>query len=130
MATTDRAGNAYGTPAKSATNAQRGAYNRDAAGGGTVNRFSAQTRKAAPLSNEAYNSSIKQGVAPNAAQGSQTQMNVKNDSGSGYGATMGNVKSNYKAARQQGMSPDDARGSALGNAGATMSRDAQGNPVR
>ena len=126
----DRAGNAYGSPAKAATNAQRGAYGRDVAGGGTVNRFSAQTRKAAPLTNQEYNSSIAKGVAPNAAKGSKTQMQVTNDAGGGYGKTMGDVKSNYKAARKQGMSPDDARGSALGGANAKMTRDAQGNQVR
>lgn len=123
----DRAGNAYGSPAAARTNQERGGYGRDAAGGGTVNRFSASTRKAAPLSKDEYQSSIAKGVAPNAAKGSKAQVAVTNKATGGYGESMAETKSTYKASRKQGMSPDDARGVAL--SGKKMTRDAYGKQV-
>lgn len=107
-------------------------YQRDAAGGSTVNRYSAQTRKAAPISKEQEKSDLSRGVTPRTDLGSQTQYKVSNDVTSAKGATMGQAASDYRAARKQGMSPDDARGQAISGAGnrARMSRDARGNTVR
>lgn len=140
MATQDRAGNAYGSPAKSATNAQRGNSwqqgnqlgGRDSAGGGTVARFSANTRKATPLSSSEYNDSIKAGKTPNAARGSQTSYRVSNAAGAAAGTTMGQMRSDYKQARKSGLSADDARGQAISKAGsnAKMNKDYQGQDVR
>lgn len=133
MSTHDRAGNAYGSPAKSATNAQRmGQYSSDASGGGTVNRFSAATRKAPKLSKEEYHTDLKAGRIPDSARGSQTQYKVSNAPTASKGQTMQETASNYRAARKSGMSPDDARGQALSKAGsnAKMTQDAHGNKVR
>lgn len=132
MATQDRAGNAYGSPAKSATNAQRmGIGSRDAAGGGVVGQYSAATRKATPLSSAEQTAARNQGVAPDVSRGSQTAYRVSNKSTGGYGETMGKVKSDYKAARKQGFTPDQARGQALGkNQSQTkMVQDAHGNEL-
>lgn len=139
MATQDRSGNAYGSPAKSATNAQRQASyqrgnemgGRDSAGGGTVGRFSANTRKATPLTKDEYHSSIKAGQTPDSSRGSQTAYKVSNAAGSAAGATMGQLRSDYKQARKSGLSADDARGQALGKAGsnAKMSKDYKGEAV-
>lgn len=140
MATHDRAGNAYGSPAKSATNAQRSNSwqqgnqlgGRDSAGGGTVAEFSAKTRKAAPLTKEEYNASIKAGKAPESSRGSQAAYRISNDAGSAAGTTMGQLRSDYKQARKSGLSPDVARGQALRKAGpnAKMSKDYKGQDVR
>lgn len=140
MASQDRSGNAYGSPGRASRNADRqAAYQRgnelggrDTAGGGTVGRFSANTRKAAPLTKDEYHSSIKAGKAPSAERGSQTAYKVSNDAGSAAGATMGQLRSDYKQARKSGMNPDDARGQALSKAGpnARMSKDYKGNEVR
>ena len=140
MTTHDRAGNAYGSPAKSATNAQRGNSwqqgnqlgGRDSAGGGTVGRFSAKTRKATPLTKEEHNASIKAGKAPESSRGSQAAYKVSNDAGSAAGATMSQLRSDYKQARKSGLSADDARGQAISKAGsnAKMNKDYQGRDVR
>lgn len=140
MASQDRSGNAYGSPGKASRNSDRqAAYERgnqmggrDMAGGGTVGRFSANTRKAAPLTKDEYHASIKAGKAPDASRGSQTAYKVSNAAGAAAGSTMGQLRSDYKQARKSGMSPDDARGQALGKAGsnAKMSKDYKGNEVR
>lgn len=140
MASQDRSGNAYGSPGKASRNADRqAAYQRgnelggrDMAGGGTVAEFSAKTRKAAPLTKEEYNASIKAGKAPESSRGSQAAYRVSNDAGSAAGATMSQLRSDYKQARKSGLSPDDARGQALSKAGpnARMSKDYKGNEVR
>lgn len=140
MASQDRSGNAYGSPGRASRNADRqAAYQRgnelggrDSAGGGTVAEFSAKTRKAAPLTKEEYNASIKAGKAPESSRGSQAAYRVSNDAGSAAGATMGQLRSDYKQARKSGLSPDVARGQALRKAGpnARMSKDYKGNEVR
>jgi hypothetical protein len=57
---------------------------------------------------------------------------VRNNATSGYGETMGQVKSDYKTARKQGFTPDQARGQALGKhqGNTKMVQDARGNEVR
>ena len=140
MATQDRVGNAYGSPAKAATNAQRqAAYQRgnemggrDAAGGGTVGRFSGKTRKATPLTKQEADASIKAGKAPDTSRGSQTAYKISNNPTSAYGETMGQLRSDYKQARKSGLSPDDARGQAISKAApnAKMTKDYKGDAVR
>lgn len=105
-------------------------YQRDAAGGGTVNRFSAKTRKAEPITKEEYHADIKKGVTPNAARGSKTQYKVANDSMSAKGTSMKKAASTYRDARKKGMSPDEARGKAINTSNARMTKDAYGNTVR
>jgi len=140
MATHDRSGNAYGSPAQASTNAQRqAAYQRgnelggrDSAGGGTVAAFSAKTRKATPLTSEEYHASIKVGKAPESSRGSQAAYKVSNNATSAAGATMGQLRSDYKQARKSGLSPDTARSQALYKAGpnAKMTKDYKGDEVR
>lgn len=129
MATHDRAGNAYGSPATAKTNAQRGS--RDVAGGGVVARYSAATRNAQPITSEQEKSSIAAGKTPQSQLGSQAEYKVTNASNAPKGATMNQVKSAYKTARKSGMSPDDARGQALNSnqKQIKMSSDAYGNQV-
>jgi hypothetical protein len=105
---------------------------RDAAGGGIVGAYSAATRKATPLSKEEQQASIKQGVSPDTSKGSQTAYQVRNNAMSGYGETMGQVKSDYKTSRKQGFTPDQARGIAVGygQGDTKMVTDAYGEEVR
>lgn len=135
MASHDRAGNAYGSPAKSATNAQRQGNElggRDSAGGGTVGMFSAKTRKATPLTKDETNAATKAGKSPETSRGSQASYRVSNNATSAAGETMGQLRSDYKQARKSGLSPDTARGQAIGKAGsnAKMNKDYKGNVVR
>ena len=109
----------------------------------SVNRFSATTRKAAPVTKEEYHDSISKGIAPPVANGSQTSYSVTNSGGLGKGEGMSMVRSKYRESRQAGMSPDDARGAALnplsypaatgpgGNQGPDikMTTDAYGNRI-
>ena len=129
MATHDRSGNAYGSPAKAATNSQRGG--RDVAGGGVVGRYSAATRNAERITPEQEKSSIAAGKTPQSQMGSQTDYQVTNNASSTKGSTMSKVKSDYKASRISGMSPDDARGQALSSnqSQTKMTRDAYGKAV-
>ena len=129
MATHDRSGNAYGSPAKAATNSQRGS--RDVAGGGVVGRYSAATRNAERITPEQEKSSIAAGKTPQSQMGSQTDYQVTNNANSAEGATMNKVKSDYRASRKSGMSPDDARGQALSSnqSQTKMTRDAYGKAV-
>lgn len=166
MASHDRAGNAYGSPAGAKTNAVRalgrpGTHEygsgsartvggqpiprtdvyakgnqpggRDSAGGGTVYRHSAKTRKETPITGEEYRSSIASGQTPNAAKGNKAAYRIVNDSMQEYGATMNSVKSNYKQARKSGFGPDDARLQALNSGDAlrqrTLSQNDRGENV-
>lgn len=84
-----------------------------------MNRFSANTRKAAPEAGT--------------ANGSQTSFEVRNTGGlaAGEGAAM--VRSKYKESRKAGMSPDDARGAALNSysySGATTPNAQQGPDIK
>ena len=129
MATHDRSGNAYGSPATAKTNSERGG--RDVAGGGVVGRYSAATRNAERITPEQEKSSIAAGKTPQSQMGSQTDYQVTNNASSTKGSTMSKVKSDYKASRISGMSPDDARGQALSSnqSQTKMTRDAYGKTV-
>lgn len=72
--------------------------------GSKVHAYSAQTRNAAPN-------------AENGAMGSKATYDVKNNPTSPAGATIGQVRSDYKASRQAGFTPDQARLQAVTNTG-------------
>jgi hypothetical protein len=63
-----------------------------------VNRFSANTRKAAPEAGT--------------AKGSQASYSVTNSGGQAQGEGMGQVRAKYKEMRKGGLSPDESRGMA------------------
>ena len=129
MSTHDRAGNAYGSNGKSATNFSR-LGNRDVAGGGSVYGYSAATRKATPLTSEEYHGAINRGETPQSSRGSQAQYKVANNATAAKGETFGNVRSDYRAARTAGLSPDDSRAQAIAKSGGKMTHDYKGDQVR
>ena len=83
-----------------------------AAGFTRVNAVSAATRKAAPLTKEDHEALRAEGASPAAAYGSKTSYDVSNAGSHDPGEGMGMVRSHYRAQRQAGMSPDQARFSA------------------
>lgn len=82
-------------------------------GPSVVNRFSATTRKAQPITKEEYDSSIAKGETPKSSQGSKAAYSVTNSGGQAEGAGMRMVRDKYRESRKAGMSEDDARGRAL-----------------
>ena len=115
----------------------------DAHGVTQVNAFSANTRKAAPIGQDQYNSDMASGTSPAISNGSQASYNVQNAATHAPGEGMSQVRSTYRESRKAGMSPDASRGAALnpysyqsgsgpgGNVGPSisMATDFKGNAV-
>lgn len=78
-----------------------------------VNRYSAATRKAEPVSSEDMSAARAKGEYAPVANGSQASVDVSNAGSHGPGEGMGMVRSKYREQRQAGMTPDRARSAAL-----------------
>lgn len=76
-------------------------------------RYSAQTRNASPITKEEYDSDVAQGNVPKSSAGSKASSTVTNSMGQAKGEGAADVRSKYRESRKAGMSPDDARGTAL-----------------
>jgi hypothetical protein len=84
-----------------------------------VNRFSATTRKAAPISSEEQTATRARGEHPDVNKGSQAAYGVTNGAFQGPGEGMKQVRSKYKESRKDGFSPDGAREQALSGGGSS-----------
>jgi hypothetical protein len=85
----------------------------DANGVTRINRYSAATRKAEPISSEEQTAARARGEYPKVSSGSQASVDVSNAGSHGPGEGMSMVRSKYREQRQSGMAPDDARSAAL-----------------
>lgn len=95
-----------------------------------VNAYSAKTRKSAPISKKEHDEAIAKGKVPQTSKGSKAEYTVMNKASEKRGATMKDVKKDYKAGRKSGLSPDEARSSALSKSGAKMTKDSSGKKVK